>query len=321
MSRSSCENAVADEVIRLASRWSQYGNIYFRRSSWDDADIRVRFKEVGSHSYVGIDAKSIPPNQETMNLAFSFLRRSDGFSATVIHEFGHAIGLHHEHISPEVSYDWNEAQIIADMQRQGWSAKDTRFNIIDSLLKGNSKSAFFTTRFDAKSIMIYSIPKGWVSSANLANSTLCPDANRSYYYCVGQNKDLSELDKQGIAQFYPKRQTQGGSNGCSSTYDPTNYRPGTSEWDGHTGWVAFYNSASSTVRVTLYHPDAPRWSFGTWDIPARQNWWLYYYYSPLTVSMDWGIKVNNSPVCIVKKVTSWRGNSYFQAYTSRMPGR
>lgn len=320
MSRSSCENAVANEVIRLASRWSQYGNIYFQRSTWDDADIRVRFREVGSWSYVGTSAKHVPTDQETMNLALSFLRQSDGFSGTVIHEFGHAIGLHHEHVSPEVAYDWNEAQIIADMQQQGWSAEQTRLNIIDNLLKGHSRSAFFTTTFDPKSIMIYTIPKSWVSAANAANPTLCPDADKTLFYCVGNNTELSELDKQGIARFYPKRSTQGGNQGCSYTYDPSAYRPGTSEWNGHMGWLAFHNSTDSTARVMLYHPAQPRWVFGIWDIPARQNWWLYYYYSPLTIGMDWGIKVNNSPVCIIKTVTTWRNNSYFQASTSRLPG-
>jgi hypothetical protein len=54
--------------------------------------------------------------------ALSFLQNSEGFRRTVIHEFGHAIGFRHEHISPNLAYNWNEAQIIADMQQQGWGA-------------------------------------------------------------------------------------------------------------------------------------------------------------------------------------------------------
>jgi hypothetical protein len=315
MSNSACQEKLMDNVISAASGWSQHGNIYFRRSAWQDADIRVQFQERGSWSYVGTVAKRIGRDRATLNLALSFLQNSEGFRGTTIHEFGHAIGLHHEHISPNVAYNWNEAQIIADMQRQGWGADKTRSNIIDNLLKSNSRSAFFATRFDPKSIMIYSIPKGWVSEADLANSQKCPAAATSRYYCVGSNSELSDLDKQGIAQFYPRRQTQSGV--CSYNYNPTNYRPGTSEWDGHTGQIAFNNPTNSTVRVTLYHPDMSYWPFWVQDIPARSNYWVLYGYQ---ISMDWGIQVDDSPICIVKTVSDWK-SSYFQASPTRIPGQ
>jgi len=314
MSNSTCQETLIQNVITAASGWSQYGNIYFKRSSWQDADIRVQFKEKGSWSYVGTVAKRIPADRATLNLALSFLQRTEGFRRTTIHEFGHAIGLRHEHISPNVSYNWNEEQIIDDLQRQGWSEEQTRRNIIDSLLKGNSRSAFFTTRFDPKSIMIYSIPKRWVSNADLDNSQKCPDAANSRY-CVGNNTELSDLDKQGIAQFYPRSQTQSGV--CSFDYNPTNYRPGTAEWNGNKGPIAFNNPTSSTVRVTLYHPSMPYWPFWIQDIPARRNYWMLYGFE---ISMDWGIKIDGSPICIVKTVSDWK-SIYFQASTTRIPGR
>lgn len=314
MARSACENAVADAVIRTASTWSQYGNIYFRKTAWNDADIRITFREIGSHSYVG---KCKPATGYTMNLAFSFLSYAEGFKRTVLHEFGHAIGLEHEHISPNVAYQWNEQQIIAEMSGppNNWSEQTIRSNIIDSLLKGNSRSAFFVTQFDPQSIMIYSIPKSWVSPSDLADPRNCPDAS-SRYYCVGPKNDLSALDKQGIAGFYPQRSR---GSGCSYTYDPSSYRPGTASWDGHIGQIAFYNPTSAAVKVTLYHPDAPGWAFGAWNIPARVNGWLYYKNSLLTVGMDWGIQVNNSPICILKVASDWKAN-YFQTSTTRLPG-
>jgi hypothetical protein len=317
MPRPDCENAVANAVVNTASTWSRYGNIYFRRTAWDEADIRIRFREEGSYSFVGSVAQNLSRNRETMNLAFSFLRTSDGFRRAVVHECGHAIGLQHEHNSPNVAYTWNEAQIIADMKAQGWDEPTTRSNVINSLLKARSRSAFFTTRFDPRSIMIYTIPKRWVSAADFADPNRCPAAATTRNYCVAWNTELSDLDKQGIAQFYPKGAA---GNGCSTTYDPSAYRPGTPQWDGHIGKIGFFNSTSAEVKVTLYHPDAPAWSFATWDIPAKVNAWLYYYNSqPFDISMDWGIQVNNSPICIVKAVSAWN-SSYFQASTARIPG-
>jgi len=312
MARSVCENTVTDAVMKTIATWSQYGNIYFRKAAWNEADIRIQFLEEGSYSYVGTDSKSVAG--KTMNLAFSFLSPAESFKRTVLHEFGHAIGLEHEHISPNVAYNWNESQILAETAKWGWSAENTRFNIINNLLKGQSKSAFYTTQFDPNSIMIYSIPKTWVSAADLANPQKCPDAARGY--CVAPKTDLSAMDKQGIAGFYPQRSL---SSGCSYTYNPASYRQGTSLWDGHIGNIAFNNPTTSTVKVTLYHPDAPSWAFSSWNIPARVNGTLYYNSKPVVIGMDWGIQVNDSPICIVKVASNWVSN-YFQASTTKMPG-
>jgi hypothetical protein len=253
-----------------------------------------------------------------MNLAFSFLRPFEEFRGTVLHEFGHAIGLHHEHQSPNEAYHWQEAQIISEMSKapNNWDEQTIRSNVIDSLLKGSSRSAFFTTKFDPQSIMIYDIPKTWVSLADLADPNRCPDAATTSIYCVAPNSELSEMDKQGIAGFYSQRSL---GNGCSYTYDPSNYRPGTSLWDGHIGSISFNNPTSSKVKVTLYHPDLPWSPYHSWDISGRTNKRLSYKNKELTFGMNWGIQVNDSPICILKVVSDWKSN-YFQASTTRIPG-
>ena len=315
MARSVCENTVADAVMKTIATWSQYGNIYFRKSAWNESDIRIQFQEKGSYSYIG---KCKPATNETMNLAFSFLRSATDFRGTVLHESGHAIGLQHEHNSPNVAYTWNESQIIKELSSppNSWDVAAIRHNVLDSLLKGAPRSAFYVTQFDPQSIMIYSIPKTWVAAADLANPQKCPDAASSPHYCVAPKTDLSAIDKQGIAGFYPQRSL---SSGCSYTYNPASYRQGTSLWDGHIGNIAFNNPTTSTVKVTLYHPDAPSWAFSSWNIPARVNGTLYYNSKPVVIGMDWGIQVNDSPICIVKVASNWVSN-YFQASTTKMPG-
>ncbi len=317
MAKEDCENAVAEQVITYASEWSQYGNLYFKKAAWDHSDIRIRFRELGSYSYIGTNAKGVSRDQHTLNLALSFLQTDRAFKRTVIHEFGHAIGLHHEHISPNIAYTWNEEQIIADMQERGWSADKTRSNIIDNLLSRHSKSAFLTTKFDPLSIMIYPIAKKWVSKADLADPERCPAAETTDYYCVKRGDELSERDKQGIAQFYPRREKQG--NGCSMTYDPRGYQAGTPNWDGHSGQIVFNNPTHFKLKVNLYHPETLNRQ--TWHIAAKKRARLFSKGTPFEVNMAWGIQVGDSPICILKTVSAWEEEKKtFQTSTSYMPG-
>jgi hypothetical protein len=317
------EDNVANTIIKYASEWSKHGNIYFKRASWNEADIRISFLEKGSHSYVGTDAKQIPINKSTMNLAPSFWYSYRNMQRVVLHEFGHAIGLRHEHQSPAIAYTWNQTQIIADTRNWGWSAETTRYSIIDGVLaSGKDRSAFFTTKFDPKSIMIYSIPKNWVSANDLADPQRCPNATTSNY-CAGSTSQLSNGDKNGIAQFYPFRNTQGGGekiNACATQYDPSNFVPGTPQWDGHIGYIGFTNSKSYYVRVSLY---APAFGYyGSIDV-APGSWFLpdpYLNGTNISIGMDWGIQVNNSPICIVKTVSDWDVQNHFITSATRLPG-
>lgn len=59
----------------------------------------------GSWSYIGTDAITIPVESFTMN--FGFMDQP-----TVMHEFGHALGLIHEHQSPfKGGFEWNKKEV------------------------------------------------------------------------------------------------------------------------------------------------------------------------------------------------------------------
>ena len=47
------------------------------------------------------------------------------------HEFGHAIGLQHEHQHPSIGIQWNKKVVIADMAKQGWTQEMVEHNIFD----------------------------------------------------------------------------------------------------------------------------------------------------------------------------------------------
>ena len=100
------QQALAQEQ---AGWWSEYANLNFHFNDAADAQIRISFDPSdGAWSYVGTDCLNIPKNQATMNLGFQ-----DG--GTSGHEFGHAIGLGHEHQNPAGGIEWNEDVVIRDL--------------------------------------------------------------------------------------------------------------------------------------------------------------------------------------------------------------
>ncbi len=97
---SAAEQAVAREQ---AGWWSAVANLKFAFDDAPDAEIRIAFDPAdGAWSYIGTDCRQIPLNAPTMNLGFL-----DG--GTAAHEFGHAIGLAHEHQTPAGGIQWDRA--------------------------------------------------------------------------------------------------------------------------------------------------------------------------------------------------------------------
>jgi len=93
-----------DKVNNTITEWMTYANIKFSYSLEKGATIRISFDSSnGSWSYVGTDIKSIDPEDPTMNLGW-IDATSPAISAsdrgTILHEFGHVLGLLHEHQSP-----------------------------------------------------------------------------------------------------------------------------------------------------------------------------------------------------------------------------
>lgn len=148
------QQAVAREQ---ANWWTQHANLKFDFNNALDAEIRIAFDSSdGAWSYIGTDARSIPQDQPTMNLGFL-----DG--GTAGHEFGHAIGLGHEHQNPAGGIEWNEAVVIRDLggPPNFWTPAQVRHNVLE---KYQVNQFLEGTTFDPDSIMLYAFPGTWTRS-------------------------------------------------------------------------------------------------------------------------------------------------------------
>jgi hypothetical protein len=149
-----------------AAWWSQTANLSFVFDDSPQAEIRISFDSTdGAWSYVGTDARGIPASQATMNLGFT-----DG--GTAAHEFGHAIGLSHEHQNPAGGIQWNEPVVIRELAGPPnfWDEATVRHNVLDKYSVDQIKG----TRFDPDSIMLYFFPASWTRNgiATSANEVL-----------------------------------------------------------------------------------------------------------------------------------------------------
>jgi hypothetical protein len=119
----------------------------------------------------------------------------------VLHEFGHAIGLEHEHAHRQSGIKWNEDALVAYL-RKGLPAGLTREQIIAQVHLFSAPGAQWgQSAYDVLSIMRYRFPKevfsaGWQPEFDTENTT------------------LSEGDKQAVQQMYPGRApVSGGGTG------------------------------------------------------------------------------------------------------------
>jgi len=162
--------------------WTEFANLNFDFNDAPDAEIRIAFDpDDGAWSYVGTDNRNIPLNQPTMNLGFM-----DG--GTAAHEFGHAIGLAHEHQNPAGGIEWNESAVIKSLSGppNNWNEATIRHNVLNKYLVNQIQG----TAFDPDSIMLYFFPGEWVKSGVGTHA----------------NEVLSAMDKAYVAsaQAYPK---------------------------------------------------------------------------------------------------------------------
>jgi hypothetical protein len=180
--------AVKQKVVQYAKQWEQHCSIRFDFNDAPDAEIRVAFLAgEGSWSYLGTDNLSIPRNEPTMNFGWLTPGSAESeFERVIVHEFGHALGLIHEHQNPVGNIPWNKPVVYN--YYQGPPNNWTKADVDNNLFKRYEKSKTQYSKFDKSSIMLYPIPAQFVTDPN---------------FVVGSNTKLSDTDKSFIKSLYP----------------------------------------------------------------------------------------------------------------------
>lgn len=178
-----------ERVKKAALEWMQHANVTLNFVDSGNAQIRIGFQPGnGSWSYLGTQCLRISKDEPTMNYGWlTPASTDDEIRRVVLHEFGHALGLIHEHQNPRGPIHWNRDAVKRDLGEPPNSWDDA--TIEHNIFKRYERSAVSGTNVDPLSIMMYPIPKSWT---------------RNGEFSAGLNSELSQKDKSFIANAYPK---------------------------------------------------------------------------------------------------------------------
>jgi len=179
---------VQARVQAIAKEWEALANLKLEFVSGGESHVRVSFAEKDfSWSTVGTDALTVDAADATMNYGWlepdTPLRE---YQRVVRHEFGHALGMIHEHQNPAAQgqIPWDKPKVYAYYAQQGWSKEDVDFNIFQVYAEDSTNHS----AFDPTSIMEYAVPDSLTIGS----------------FAIGWNTEFSAMDIDFMRRQYPR---------------------------------------------------------------------------------------------------------------------
>jgi len=175
-----------DEVIKFAKLWERYSGIKFKYSSKKPSIFdfnkyyEITFKGDANESTQGAINGIIHLGKLSDNIIFR--------KTTILHEFGHMLGLGHEHQRADRPNSLNNPALIKScidnqLQSKQWCQ--------ENLFNKNTKEVFVKSKYDSKSIMHYEM------------DNITGEKNKANNYTLWDNThSLSYTDKYFIAMLY-----------------------------------------------------------------------------------------------------------------------
>jgi hypothetical protein len=176
---------------------------------------------------------------------------------TTLHEFGHALGLMHEHLHPDSGFNFREDVIVKEMKEFGWCRPDKPDE--DCLVKVKQHITEPATpdhacrgapQYDETSIMHYPIPARWLKGGK----------------ATVRNYDLSKGDLNCVQSLYlaePPPRPPRPPIGSTDCYPPP------------TCCISRCRRCGSVrqSRIVSWPPLPPRWVREFWDDEWRDDEW------------------------------------------------
>lgn len=172
------------QVMKIAREWEKFANIRFELTKAEASNIKIGFSSSKENfTLIGTEALQQEPGKLTMQLELLSPYDSFQLKRIVLHEFGHVLGLLHEHNNPADGINWEKDTLYRYYNQFGWN-KEMVDNQVLGLYNIHYANGIF---YDPKSIMHFPIA-AWQTKDG---------------YYKDWNTVISEGDKQIIGMLYP----------------------------------------------------------------------------------------------------------------------
>lgn len=177
-------------VVQAAREWEKYANIQFRFIDKGPSHVRILLADKGNTSEVGLQALNIPEPDPTCYMD-TLAMNNAYFLSYAMHEFGHILGLLHEHKHPANTIKWDKEAIYNSIKNEYgcWSGRSMP-DLDELYFRPYHTSYANGSSYDPASIMHYPVPASWTK-------------NKQQFKW---NLQLSDGDRALISHLYPRRQ-------------------------------------------------------------------------------------------------------------------